>query len=134
MVFLGRLALVLVVVVLALAALNLGSNLISERAPTNDPAPGVVQRPDPPDIAEPTAIRVPPRVEPTTMEFWWEMDCDRAPVVDYSGANVVLDIQSGQFAVADFYPTDHSRPKQQAVLTAGSWQPLQGLGLGKVWT
>jgi hypothetical protein len=95
--------------------------------PTNPPppteAPAPTEAPPPPPPATNTPV-------PTTTAG----SC-RPDVIDYFAANPTLTLQPGQFAVADFYPTDGSWPgAKQAFLTPGTWTPLPGMGLGKVWT
>lgn len=89
--------------------------------PTDPPAPTEAPPPPPPATNAPV---------PTTTAG----SC-RPDVVDYYAANPTLTLQPGQFAVADFYPTDMSWPSaKQAFLPSGTWTPLPGMGLGKVWT
>lgn len=86
------------------------------------------------DLPPPTEAPPPPPATNTPVPTTTAGSC-RPDVIDYFAANPTLTLQPGQFAVADFYPTDGSWPgAKQAFLTPGTWTPLPGMGLGKVWT
>jgi hypothetical protein len=91
----------------------------------------------PPPTAAPPPTEAPPPPPPATNAPAPQAAAGscRPDVIDYFAANPTLTLQPGQFAVADFYPTDGSWPgAKQAFLTPGTWTPLPGMGLGKVWT
>src|SRR5215213_7347334 len=126
---LGKLALFLLVVVLALAAWTLGSNLLSRPAAVSVSAPPVAQNP----VDRPAEQPPPVVVEPTPTTATDGADsghgCTASPD-NAHGGSPQLTVNAGHRLSVQWYTGE---PQQQSVLEEGVYQPRSGVKVGAYW-